>query len=93
MPIYRRVPKMGFHNPNSEDVTVINVGKLEAGFEDGETVDVDSLRQRGLVRKKFDAVKVLGDGELTKALNVQAHKFSASARKKIEDAGGSAEVV
>jgi large subunit ribosomal protein L15 len=93
MPIYRRVPKRGFTNARfSVDYTVVNVGVLEA-FESGATVDFAAILERGLASKTDPLLKVLGDGELTKALTVRAHKFSASAKAKIEKAGGSAVVI
>jgi large subunit ribosomal protein L15 len=92
-PIYRRLPKYGFNNPNSDRVAVFNVGKLDAIFDDGDVVDVETLRERDFLSGQFDAVKILGDGELQTELTVQVHRFSDSAREKIEDAGGSVEVI
>ena len=89
IPIQRRQPKLpGFNNPNKVVYTVINVRNLEEQFEDGAEVTSAVLRERGLVRKK-GPVKVLADGELTKALTVDVERVSASARSKIEAAGGS----
>ncbi len=93
MPLFRRLPKQGFRNWNAKQVAVVNVRDLERVFDDGDQVDVDILRDRGLVKGKIDEVKILGDGELTKSLTVSAHKFSSSARAKIESAGGTAEGV
>lgn len=93
MPLFRRLPKHGFRNWNAKTVAVVNVRALERVFEDGDTADVETLQERGLVNGKFDEVKILGDGELTKALTVKAHKFSKSAREKIESAGGTVEGV
>jgi large subunit ribosomal protein L15 len=93
MPLFRRLPKQGFRNWNSKQVAVVNVRTLEQVFDDGATVDLETLRDQGLIKGNFDEVKILGDGELTKALNVQAHKFSTSAREKIESAGGTAKGV
>lgn len=93
MPLFRRLPKMGFRNWNAKEVAVVNVRALEDSFADGDTVDIDALCDQGLVNGKFDEVKILGDGELSKALTVRAHKFSKSAREKIESAGGTAEGV
>lgn len=93
MPLFRRLPKQGFRNWNAKRVAVVNVRDLERTFEDGDSVDVDALRERGLVKGKFDEVKILGEGELTKSLTVSVDKFSASARTKIESAGGTAEDV
>lgn len=91
-PLQRRLPKHGFHNPFSKTVVTVNVADLN-GFDDGDTVDVDTLRDAGLVRKRFDGVKVLGSGDLEKKLTVRVHAFSASAKQKIEKAGGTAEVI
>jgi len=92
MPLHRRIPKRGFHNPASREFSVVNVGSLSA-FSAGETVTPDLLRSRGLIRKATGEVKVLGEGELKIALTVQAHAFSASAREKIAAAGGKTELV
>jgi large subunit ribosomal protein L15 len=92
MPLARRVPKWpGFKNPNREEWAVVNVERL-AAFDAGATVGVDELRARGMVPKRLP-VKVLGRGELDRPLTVRVHAFSASARAKIEQAGGSAEVL
>jgi large subunit ribosomal protein L15 len=95
MPIIRRVPKRGFNNAGfARDYAVINVSALEAHFETGVVVDEAALRAAGLVKGRHrDGVKVLGDGELTKALTVHAVKFSAQAAEKIAKAGGSTVVV
>ncbi len=93
-PIYRRVPKRGFKNPRAKEYAEVNVGTLEACFNAGDEVTPEVLLERRIVRKLGkDGLKVLGDGELTKPLVVKAHAFSASARKKIEAAGGKAEVL
>lgn len=92
MPIQRRVPKRGFKNIVADKVVSVNVGQLDV-FDDGAEVTVEALRERRLIRGRFDAVKILGDGELNKKLNVAAHAFSAGAITKIEKAGGKAEVV
>jgi large subunit ribosomal protein L15 len=92
MPLTRRVPKWrGFKNPNKEQWAVVNVDSL-ADFEANSAVGVDELRAKGLVSRKLP-VKVLGRGELDRALTVRAHAFSASARQKIEQAGGTVEVI
>ncbi|AKT36637.1 50S ribosomal protein L15 [Chondromyces crocatus] len=88
-PIQRRLPKRGFRNPFGDIVATLNVGALEV-FNDGDHVDLASLRQKRLIRGRFDAVKVLGNGDLTKRLTVSAHQFSRSALSKIEAAGGKA---
>jgi len=87
MPLHRRLPKRGFTNIFKKEHAVVNVSDLER-FENGATVDEAALRQAGLVKGRNDGIKVLGDGKLSKKLNVVAHKFSASARKQIEAAGG-----
>lgn len=92
MPLYRRLPRRGFKNRNSKDIVAINISSLER-FEDGATVDVDMLLQAGVIKKRGDGVKVLGNGELTKKLNVRVDAFSASAKEKIEALGGTAEVM
>jgi large subunit ribosomal protein L15 len=91
-PIQRRLPKRGFRNPLAVDVVIVNVGSLEI-FDAGATVDEGALRARRLVQGRDVLVKVLGNGEVTKALTVAAHKFSASAVAKIEAAGGKAIVL
>ena len=92
MPLYRRLPKRGFTNRNSLTIVGINLSALE-GFEDGAVVTVDSLIESGIVRNPKDGVKILGNGELTKKLTVQANAFSASAKEKIEALGGTCEVI
>jgi len=89
MPLVRRVPKRGFNNRWAPSVKIVNLGDLEARFEDGEEVTPETLRQRHLAKGRYDMLKVLGDGELTKRLTVSAHRFSRSAKEKIEKAGGS----
>lgn len=92
MPLYRRIPKRGFKNRNSKEIVGINLGALEI-FEDGATVSVETLIEAGIVKNPRDGVKILGNGEFTKKLTVQANAFSASAAKKIEELGGKAEVI
>ena len=92
MPLYRRLPKRGFKNRNTKEIVSINLGALEK-FEDGSTVSVQTLIESGVVKNPRDGVKILGNGELTKKLNVQANAFSASAKEKIEALGGTAEVI
>ena len=92
MPLYRRLPKRGFKNRNTKEIVGINLGALEK-FEDGSTVSVQTLIESGVVKNPRDGVKILGNGELTKKLNVQANAFSASAKEKIESLGGTAEVI
>ena len=86
MPLYRRIPKRGFHNRNTKEIVAINLEVLER-FEDGATVSVDTLIETGIVKNPRDGVKILGRGELTKKLNVQVNAFSASAKEKIEEIG------
>lgn len=93
IPLFRRLPKRGFTNPNHVEYTVINVGSLETLFAAGEEVNAESLCRKGMVGKAVAALKILGDGALTKALKVKANRFSASAKQKIEAAGGACEVV
>jgi len=92
-PIVRHVPKRGFNNKFAVTVSCINLKDLEALFNDGETVNVETLRERGLCKRRFDEVKLLGDGQLTKKLTVEVHRFSASAKEKVEQAGGTCNVV
>ena len=92
MPLYRRVPKRGFNNVFRTEYAEVNVERLEA-FEDGETVNAQALLEKKIIRKELDGIKILGGGELTKKLTVQAAKFSASAKEKIEAVGGKAEVI
>ena len=92
MPLYRRLPKRGFKNRNTKEIVVINVSYLER-FDDGATVTVDTLIECGIIKNPRDGVKILGNGELTKKLNVKANAFSASAKEKIEALGGTVEVI
>ena len=92
MPIHRRLPKRGFHNRFGKEIAEVNVGDLNR-FEAGSTVDVAELQLSGLVRKVGDGVKLLGNGEIDRALTVQVHKISKGARAKIEAAGGSVELL
>ncbi|WP_257460168.1 50S ribosomal protein L15 [Archangium lipolyticum] len=89
-PLQRRLPKFGFISPNRTVYAVVNLSDLE-GFDAGATVDVAALESRGLVKGRYDGVKVLGNGTLSKKLSVRAHKLSATAREAIEKAGGSVE--
>jgi large subunit ribosomal protein L15 len=92
MPLHRRIPKRGFHNPFSQEYSVINLEELNV-FPAGETVTPELLRAHGFVRRATGPVKILGDGELKNKLTVHAHAFSASAKEKITKAGGTFEVV
>ncbi len=91
MPLYRRLPKRGFKNINSKNIVAINVSMLNR-FENDATVTVESLMEIGLVSNPRDGVKILGNGELTKKLNVAVNAYSASAIEKIQALGGTAEV-
>ena len=92
MPLYRRLPKRGFKNINHKDYVAINIDRLEA-FEDGAVVDTKALLEKKIVKDCRDGIKILGNGELTKKLDVKVSAFSASAKEKIEALGGTAEVV
>ena len=92
MPLTRRLPKRGFTNIYRKEYAAVNVSALEC-FEDGATVTAEALKDAGLIKKTLDGVKILGGGDLTKKLTVQAAKFTGSAKEKIEAAGGKAEVI
>ena len=92
MPLYRRIPKRGFTNRNTKEIVAINLNALEV-FENDAVVSVETLIEAGIVKNPRDGVKILGNGELTKKLTVQANAFSASAVAKIEANGGKAEVI
>ena len=92
MPLQRRVPKRGFVNIFATTYANVNVAALNV-FEDGAEGDLDALKKAGLVKKAYDGVKVLGDGELTKKITVKAAAYSKAAKEKIEAAGGKAEVI
>ena len=92
MPLYRRLPKRGFTCINSKDIVGINVSELER-FRSGSTVTVEKMMEVGLIKDARDGVKILGNGELTKKLNVKANAFSATAKEKIEALGGTVEVI
>ena len=89
MPMIRRIAKRGFNNKFALVVGEVNVADLEANFDAGDEVTPDSLREKGLANYKYDVLKVLAKGEISKKLSVSAHRFSASAKEKIEKAGGS----
>lgn len=94
MPLVRRVPKRGFNNTAfAEKVGIVNVCDLEALFENDDEINPSVLVEKGLLKQAFDSVKILGNGELTKKLNVGAHLFSASAKQKIEAAGGTVNIL
>ena len=91
MPLQRRLPKRGFRNPGRRSFAIVNLEQLEHKFEAGATVDPGALFERGLLSKRGIEVKILGEGKLSKALTVKAHRFSQSAREGIAAAGGSSE--
>ncbi len=93
MPLHRRVPKRGFTNIFRTDWVTVTLRKLEATFPDGAAVTPESLKAAGAVKRQGDGLKILGTGELSKALTVSAHRFTEGARKKIEAAGGRCEVL
>ena len=92
MPLQRRVPKRGFRNPRRDPPAIVNLGQLEL-FDPGTEVTPETLRARGLVRGRAEKIKILADGQLTKALTVKAHRFSAKAKERIEALGGKAELI
>ena len=89
MPMIRRIAKRGFNNKFAKVIGEVNIEDLEANFNAGDEVTPDSLREKGLANYKYDVLKVLAKGEISKKLSVSAHRFSASAKEKIEKAGGS----
>jgi len=93
MPMPRRVPKRGFTNMNRVEAFPINVSLLESIFETGASVDIEVLRTKGIIPKKIEHIKILGEGELTKKLTIKAQRASATAKAKVEAAGGSIEIV
>jgi large subunit ribosomal protein L15 len=93
MPLVRRIPKRGFHNQWGASVAIINIGQLNDAFDSGAEVTPERLGQLGLVKGRYDQLKVLSDGELTKKLRISAHRFSKAALEKIKTAGGEAIVL
>ncbi len=93
LPLYRKLPKRGFKNHFATHYAIVNVSDLEKRFNDGDTVNLETLMAAGLIKKSLDGLKVLGNGEITKKLTVEAAIFSASAKEKIEAVGGKTEVV
>ena len=91
LPLYRKLPKRGFKNRFATEYAIVNVAALNA-FEDGDTVTLDKLMAAGIINKPLDGLKILGNGEITKKLTVEATVFSATAKEKIEAAGGKTEV-
>ena len=92
MPLYRRLPKRGFKNRNSKEIVAVNISVLE-NFDNDAVVSVDTLIEKGIVKNPRDGVKILGNGELTKKLNVKVNAVSETAKAKIEAAGGTVEVI
>ena len=92
LPLYRKLPKRGFKNRFATHYAIVNVGTLNARYEDGAVVTLEDLLAKGIVKKSLDGLKVLGSGELTKKLTVEAKVFSAAAKEAIEAAGGKTEV-
>ena len=93
MPLFRRIPKRGFTDPNSKVITGINVAVLEDRYNAGDEVTLENLLEKRIIRKVNDGVKILGNGELTKKLTVKVNAFSESAKEKIEAVGGTCEVI
>ena len=93
MPLQRRIPKRGFNNIFAKEIAAVNVGALNARFEDGASIDAAALIEAGLINKSCDGVKILSNGKLEKKLTVKANAFSQAAKEKIEAAGGKAEVI
>ena len=92
IPLYRKLPKRGFHNKFAKTYSIVNVDVFNK-FEDGAVVDINTLLAEGIIRKEYSGLKVLGDGEISKKITVKATIFSASAKEKIEAVGGKAEVI
>jgi large subunit ribosomal protein L15 len=93
MPLQRRLPKIGFKNPFRTEYAPVNIGRIAEVFPEGETVDADALKARGMVPRSAKLLKVLGGGQVAHALTIKAHAFSRTAKEKIESAGGKVEVV
>lgn len=93
MPLHRRVPKRGFHNPFRVEYAVVNLDTLAAKFDDGVEVTPELLRESGIVRRSRALIKVLARGEISKKLTVKAHRFSAKASQAIAEAGGAIEIL
>ena len=93
MPLQRRIPKRGFNNIFGTEMAIVNVATLDKAFNDGDVVTTEALLEKRIIRKELDGVKVLGQGEISKKLTVQANAFSETAKSKIEAAGGKAEVI
>ena len=92
-PLYRKLPKRGFNNRFAKKYAIVNLATLNAKFSDGDKVDLAALKEKGIIKKSLDGLKVLGNGEIDKKITVEATIFSAKAKEKIEAAGGKTEVV
>ena len=93
MPLQRRLPKRGFTSLNKKVYALVNLRDLQDNFETGSVIDLEALGMAGLINKVYDGVKILGDGDIEKAITVKAHKFSKTAEQKIVAAGGTVEVL
>ena len=93
MPLQRRLPKRGFVNIFAKNIVTVNVGTLNAKLDDGAVIDVEALKAAGIIKNRFDGVKILSNGEVTKKFTVKADAYSGAAKEKIEAAGGKAEVI
>jgi len=93
MPMVRRIPKRGFNNRFAVDVATVNLRDLDRVFQDGDDVTPDTIKEKALLKHRYDVLKILSDGELSKKLHVSAHRFSAQAKQQIESAGGSVTVL
>ena len=93
MPLQRRLPKRGFVNIFAKNIVTVNVGTLNAKFDDGAVIDVEALKAAGIIKNRFDGVKILSNGDVTKKFTVKADAYSNAAKEKIEAAGGKAEVI
>lgn len=92
MPLIRRVPKRGFNNLFSKEYQIVNLSRLSC-FKNNDYITLEKLRQKNIIKKKSVSVKILGDGEIDKKFKIEAHKFSKSAKKKIEEAGGEISII
>jgi large subunit ribosomal protein L15 len=90
MPLVRRIPKRGFHNQFAAKMAIVNVGAINDAFDAGAQVNPEQLTAKGLLKGRFDQLKVLSDGDVTKSLHISAHRFSKAAQEKIEKSGGKA---
>ncbi len=93
MPLQRRLPKRGFVNIFAKNIVTVNLGVLDAKFQDGAVIDVEALKAAGIIKNGFDGVKILGNGNVTKKFTVKANAYSVAAKEAIEAAGGKAEVI